>query len=330
MPDLQALKIGLKYKPLGLMIMYELVTDKKTSRCRKIPLKVKGLNAMQLLEELLARPNHSTLLSTIPKRKLLSIINRIPNIEQVPCPPEFEENIEEEKQSSVVEAPARAPVRPPSRASQQVMEALLNSDTDDDDSIKSDKSTEKENTEVKVESEDKEDEQSARESSVVSSYTDPSDSISENLSEVDESSLKKESANESDEDFSDLLKTMNASAKKKTSNIPIFSDDDSESDSASEKSDSDDSFMRNLNQAKAHKENRSSTPSNVSEVDSIMIDENKNLNLLSDNELEKVKKSMDVNFEANQVTKDDEGFKYDTREEFNPTAPSGWDSDESF
>ena len=59
-------------------------------------------------------------------------------------------------------------------------------------------------------------------------------------------------------------------------------------------------------------------------------DENKNLNLLSDNELEKVKKSMDVNFEANQVTKDDEGFKYDTREEFNPTAPSGWDSDESF
>jgi len=327
MPDLQALKIGLKLKPLGLMVMYELVTDKKTCRCRKIPLKVKGLNAMQLLEELLARPNHSTLLSTIPKRKLLSIINRIPNIEQVPCPPEFEEKVEEEKQSSVVKAPTRAPVRPPSRASQQVMEALLNSDTDDDDSIKTDRSSEKENTQVQVETENKEDEQSAKENSPDSSYTDPSHSISENLSEVDESSIKNDSAKVSDEDFSDLLKTMNASAKK-TSNIPIFSDDDSES--ASENSDSDDSFMRNLNQAKAHKENRSSTPSNVSEVESVMIDENKNLNLLSDNELEKVKKSMDVNFQANQLTKDDEGFKYDTREEFNPTAPSGWDSDDSF
>jgi len=62
----------------------------------------------------------------------------------------------------------------------------------------------------------------------------------------------------------------------------------------------------------------------------ITIYKDENMNLLSDNELEKVKKSMDVNFEANQVTKDDEGFKYDTREEFNPTAPSGWDSDESF
>lgn len=328
MPDLQALKIGLKFKPLGLMVMYELVTDEKTCRCRKIPLKVKGLNAMQLLEELLARPNHSALLSTIPKRKLLSIINRIPNIEQVPCPPEFEEKVEEEKQSSVVEAPTRAPVRPPSRASQQVMEALLNSDTDDDDSVKTDRSSEKENTQVQVETENKEDEQSVKENSPDPSYTDPSDSISENLSEVDESSIKNDSAKVSDEDFSDLLKTMNASAKKKPSNIPIFSDDDSES--ASENSDSDDSFMRNLNQAKAHKENRSSTPSNVSEVESVMIDENKNLNLLSDNELEKVKKSMDVNFHANQLTKDDEGFKYDTREEFNPTAPSGWDSDDSF
>lgn len=330
MPDLQALKIGLKFKPLGLMIMYELVTDEKTCRCRKIPLKVKGLNAMQLMEELLARPNHSTLLSTIPKRKLLSIINRIPNIEQVPCPPEFEENVEEEKQSSVVEAPARAPVRPPSRASQQVMEALLNSDTDDDNSIKTDKSSEKENSQVLVETGTKEDEKSGKESSPDSSYTDPSDSISENLSEVDESSIKNDSAKNSDEDFSDLLKTMNASTKKKTSSIPIFSDDDSESDTASDKTDSDDSFMRNLNQAKAHKENRSSTPSNVSEVDSIMNDENKNFNLLSDDELEKVKISMDVNFQANQLTKEDEGFKYDTREEFNPTVPSGWDTDDSF
>jgi len=215
-----------------------------------ITFQVKGLNAMQLMEELLARPNHSTLLSTIPKRKLLSIINRIPNIEQVPCPPEFEENVEEEKQSSVVEAPARAPVRPPSRASQQVMEALLNSDTDDDNSIKTDKSSEKENSQVLVETGTKEDEQSAKESSPDSSYTDPSDSISENLSEVDESSIKNDSAKVSDEDFSDLLKTMNASTKKKTSSIPIFSDDDSESDTASDKTDSDDSFMRNLNQAK--------------------------------------------------------------------------------
>ena len=59
-------------------------------------------------------------------------------------------------------------------------------------------------------------------------------------------------------------------------------------------------------------------------------DENKNFNLLSDDELEKVKIRMDVNFQANQLTKEDEGFKYDTREEFNPTVPSGWDTDDSF
>ena len=39
---------------------------------------------------------------------------------------------------------------------------------------------------------------------------------------------------------------------------------------------------------------------------------------------------MDVNFHKNQLTKDDADFKYDTREEFNPTVPSGWDSDDSF
>ena len=105
------------------------------------------------MEELLARPSHFTLLSAIPKKKLLSVINRIPNIQKSECPASFDDEIKEKEQSEPVAEPlVRAPVRAPSRASQQVMEALLNSDTDDDDSIKTDRSaSDKENTAVQQE-----------------------------------------------------------------------------------------------------------------------------------------------------------------------------------
>ncbi|CAG5097476.1 Oidioi.mRNA.OKI2018_I69.XSR.g15089.t1.cds [Oikopleura dioica] len=340
MPDIQPQKIGLKFKPLSLMVLYELVTDVKTTRCRKIPLQARGKSALQVMEELLARPSHITLLSAIPKKKLLSVINRIPNIQKSECPALFDDEIKENEQSEPAAEPlARALVRAPSRASQQVMEALLNSDTDDDDSNKTGKSaSDKENTAEQKEATKTDEEKSAKESSPEPSYTDPSESISENISEKEDSSFSlkndseskdpfSEKADESDDDIFNTLKSIDASGKKKNSNIPIFSDVDS--DSESDATDSDDSFMRNLNQAKAHQENRSSTPSNVSEVNSIL-NEEKNLNILSDNELENVKKTMDVNFHKNQLTKDDADFKYDTREVFNPTVPSGWDSDDSF
>jgi hypothetical protein len=51
------------------------------------------------------------------------------------------------------------------------------------------------------------------------------------------------------------------------------------------------------------------------------------LNNLSDDELEKVKSKMDVNFKSRQLKPGDDGFEYDKRTEFKPTGLSEWDSD---
>jgi hypothetical protein len=50
------------------------------------------------------------------------------------------------------------------------------------------------------------------------------------------------------------------------------------------------------------------------------------LNKVSEEELEKAKSIMDVEFEKNRTKATDLDFKYDIQEEFYPEEPSGWDS----
>jgi hypothetical protein len=51
------------------------------------------------------------------------------------------------------------------------------------------------------------------------------------------------------------------------------------------------------------------------------------LNKLDPDDLLRVKKMMDVDFEKNRIAPEDPNYQHDVRKDFNPTQKSGWDSD---
>lgn len=77
----KAIRVGIKLKPLTLVIIYNLNIDEIQKRVRKIPLKdTNEKTPEQVLEQLLKRHSHTTLLKSINTEKILAILSRIPGI----------------------------------------------------------------------------------------------------------------------------------------------------------------------------------------------------------------------------------------------------------
>ncbi|KAI9094869.1 hypothetical protein DFS34DRAFT_627500 [Phlyctochytrium arcticum] len=74
-------------------------------------------------------------------------------------------------------------------------------------------------------------------------------------------------------------------------------------------------------------ENSSSKSANAS-TPAVVLDGKRNLNQLDNGELQKVKESMDVEFERNRIAKGDKDFVYDVRKNFGPAEEDNdWDED---
>jgi len=317
----RATRVGVKLEPPTLIVIYAL--DDK-SRIRKIPLKmtIDGKRADDIVDALMSRQNHATLLRSIKRDTLLNVIGKLPGaifepVATVKTSP-IEDNIDDLLGMVTKEE------KPKPKFTMPLLSASEGSDAGDsiEDLLRF---TSKAQNQPEPEKE-----------KTKFSFLDSDDDDFRPLPQADVDDEDEQS--EKSRVSTPSSKSSVASWLKSTENDKTEKDDNYDDDEFSTKTTSsthseveseleeqvinDNPYLANL-QASAAAARRGSTASSLSDSESSL--SQSELNYLSDDALKKAKAKMEVGFAAAQLKPDDSNFVYDKQNEFAPTETCDWD-----